>query len=95
MVLIDGSIFIRTTSCFRLGGGGGGCVNNQAGGEVLETVCEVREVERCEEMLEEECSLVEEVVLECREVETGKAGEAGVQGSRSAAVWRGSSAGWG
>ena len=36
---------------------------------VLETVCEVREVERCEEVLEEECSLVEEVVPECREVE--------------------------
>ena len=30
--------------------------------------CEV-EVERCEEVLEEECSLVEEVVPECREVE--------------------------
>ena len=26
----SGSIFIRTTSCFRLGGGSGGCVNNQA-----------------------------------------------------------------
>jgi hypothetical protein len=26
-------------------------------------------VERCEEVLEEECSLVEEVVPECREVE--------------------------
>ena len=36
---------------------------------MLETVCEVREVERCEEVLEEECSLVEEVVPECREVE--------------------------
>ena len=35
MIIIDGSIFIRTTSCFRLGCGGGGCVNNQAGGEVL------------------------------------------------------------
>ena len=35
---------------------------------MLETVCEVREVERCEEVLEEECSLVEEVVPECREV---------------------------
>ena len=34
MFIIDGSIFIRTTSCFRLGCGGGGCVNNQAGGEV-------------------------------------------------------------
>ena len=33
-MFIDGSIFIRTTSCFRLGCGGGGCVNNQAGGEV-------------------------------------------------------------
>ena len=41
----------------------------QPGREVLETVCEVREVERCEEVLEEECSLVEEVVPECREVE--------------------------
>ena len=28
-----------------------------------------REGERCEEVLEEECSLVEEVVPECREVE--------------------------
>ena len=36
---------------------------------MLETVCEVREVKRCEEVLEEECSLVEEVVPECREVE--------------------------
>ena len=36
---------------------------------MLETVCEVREVERFDEMLEEECSLVEEVVPECREVE--------------------------
>jgi hypothetical protein len=36
---------------------------------VLETVCEVREVERCEEVLQEECSLVEEVVPKCREVE--------------------------
>ena len=35
---------------------------------MLETVCEVREVERCEEVLEEVCSLVEEVVPECREV---------------------------
>ena len=35
----------------------------------METVCEVREVERGEEVLEEECSLVEEVVPECREVE--------------------------
>ena len=35
---------------------------------MLETVCEVRELERCEEVLEEECSLVEEVVPECREV---------------------------
>ena len=34
MVIIDDSIFLRTTSCFRLGGGSGGCVNNQAGGEV-------------------------------------------------------------
>ena len=32
-------------------------------------MCEVREVERCEEVLEEVCFLVEEVVLECREVE--------------------------
>ena len=31
-------------------------------------MCEVREVEMCEEVLEEECSLVEEVVAECREV---------------------------
>ena len=30
-------------------------------------VCEVREVERSEEVLEEECSLVEEVVPECRD----------------------------
>ena len=37
--------------------------------DVLETVCEVREVERCEEVLEEECSMVEEVVPECRGVE--------------------------
>ena len=36
---------------------------------MLETVCEVREVEMCEEVLEEECSLVEEVVPECREAE--------------------------
>ena len=36
---------------------------------MLETVCEVREVERCEEVLEEECSLVEEVVPECRGIE--------------------------
>ena len=36
---------------------------------MLETGCEVREVERCEEGLEEECSLVEEVVPECRDVE--------------------------
>ena len=36
---------------------------------MLETVCEVREVERCEEVLEEECFLVEEVVPECRGVE--------------------------
>ena len=36
---------------------------------MLETVCEVREVERCQEVLEEECSLVEEVVPECREDE--------------------------
>ena len=35
---------------------------------MLETVCEVREVERCEEVLEEECSLVEEVVLECKKL---------------------------
>ena len=39
---------------------------------MLETVCEIREVERCEEVLEEECSLVEEVVAECREVERQK-----------------------
>ena len=32
-------------------------------------MCEVREVDRCEMGLEEECSLVEEVVPECREVE--------------------------
>ena len=31
-------------------------------------MCEVRKVERCEEVLEEESSLVEEVVPECREV---------------------------
>ena len=37
--------------------------------EVLETVSEVGEVERCEEVLEEECFLVEEVVPECRVVE--------------------------
>ena len=36
---------------------------------MLETVCKVRKVEKCEEVLEEECSLVEEVVSECREVE--------------------------
>ena len=29
--IYSGSIFIRTMSCFRLGGGSGGCVNNQAG----------------------------------------------------------------
>ena len=34
---------------------------------MLETVCEVREVERCEEMLDEECSLVKEVVPGCRD----------------------------
>ena len=67
MVIIDGSIFIRTTSCFRLGGGGGG--QEAKCREALETVCDVREVERCEEVLEEKCSLVEEVVPECREVE--------------------------
>ena len=69
-------------------------MNNQAGGEVqgvLETVCEVREVERCEEVLEEECSLVEEVVPEYREV---KWQECRLK-NRSAAVWRRSSAGWG
>ena len=58
---------------------------------MLETVCEVREVERCEEVLEEECSLVEEVVPECREV---KRQECRLK-NRSAAVWRGSSAGRG
>ena len=43
---------------------------------MLENLCEVREVERCEEVLEEVCFLVEEVcflveevVPECREVE--------------------------
>ena len=36
---------------------------------MLGIVCEFREVDRYEEMLEEECSLVEEVVPECREVE--------------------------
>ena len=36
---------------------------------MLETVCEVRDVKRCQEVLEEECSLVEEVVPVCREVE--------------------------
>ena len=41
---------------------------------MLETVCEVREVERCEELLEEECSLVEDIVPDCREVKS-----AGVQ----------------
>ena len=49
MVIIECSIFIGITSCFRLGGGSGGCVNNQAGEEVqevLETVFEFREVER-------------------------------------------------
>ena len=35
---------------------------------MLETVCEVRKVERCEEVLKEECFLVEEVP-KCREVE--------------------------
>ena len=35
---------------------------------MLETVSEVMEVERCEEVLEEESSLVEEVVPECSEV---------------------------
>ena len=34
MFIIDGGLFIRTTSCFRLGCGGGGCVNNQARGKV-------------------------------------------------------------
>ena len=29
-------------------------------------------MERCEEVLEEECSLVEEVVPECREVDRGE-----------------------
>ena len=58
---------------------------------MLETVCEVREVERCEEVLEEECSLVEEVVPECREV---KRQECRLE-NRSAAVWRGSSSGRG
>ena len=47
-------------------------------------MCEGREVERCEKVLEEECSLVEEVKRqECR------------LKNRSAAVWRGSSAGRG
>ena len=32
-------------------------------------MCEVSEVERCEEVPEEECYLVEEVVPKCREVE--------------------------
>ena len=36
---------------------------------MLETVCSVRKVERCEEVLEEECSPMEEVLPECREVE--------------------------
>ena len=35
---------------------------------MLETVSEVMEVERCKEVLEEESSLVEEVVPECSEV---------------------------
>ena len=35
---------------------------------MLETVCEVREEERYEEVLEEECSLVEEMVPDCMEV---------------------------
>ena len=38
-------------------------------------MCEVREVERCEEVLQEECSLVEEVVPKCREVERQKCRE--------------------
>ena len=59
--------------------------------EVLETVCVVREVERCEEVLEDKCSLVKEVVLECREVKRQEC----MLKNRSAAVWRGSSAGWG
>ena len=58
---------------------------------MLETVCEARAVKRCEEVLEEECSLVEEVVPECREVERQ---ESRLK-NRSAAVWRGSSAGRG
>ena len=33
MFKIDGNIFIITASCFRRCGGGG-CVNNQEGGEV-------------------------------------------------------------
>ena len=56
-----------------------------------ETVCEVRDVERCEEVLEEEYSLVEEVVPECREIERQ---ECRLK-NRSVAVWRGSSAGFG
>ena len=35
---------------------------------MLETVSEVMDVERCEEVLEEESSLVEEVVPECSKV---------------------------
>ena len=35
-------------------------------------MCEVREVEKCEEVLEGECSLVEEVVPEFRDVERQK-----------------------
>ena len=58
---------------------------------MLETVCEVREVERCEGVLEEECSLVDEVVLECRE---GNRQEYRLK-NRSVAVWRGSSSGRG
>ena len=54
-------------------------------------MCKVREVERCEEVLEEESSLVEEVVSECREV---KRQECRLK-NRSAAVWRGSSSGRG
>ena len=54
-------------------------------------MCEVREVEPCEEVLEEECSLVEEVVPECREVERQ---ECRLK-NRSEAVCRGSGAGRG
>ena len=36
---------------------------------MLETLCEVKEVERCEEVPEEECSILEVGLPEYREVE--------------------------